>query len=159
MMLVETFVGPSAIEGVGVFAVDWIKAGTRLWTFDPRFDLEMKRSELAAQPACVSSLMVRYAYPHHEKEDVLVLESDNGRFMNHSFTPNTDFKPQIAAFALRDIAPGEEITCDYREFDQNFALLPSVVALHEVRRAANGNGHARRPARRRRVEIGTPAAG
>jgi uncharacterized protein len=152
MMLVETFVGPSAIEGVGVFAVERIRAGTKIWTFDRRFDIAIPRAELLAKPACVSSLMVRYAYPFHEDHDVLILESDNGRFMNHSFEPNTDFKPQIDAFAVRDIAPGEELLCDYREFDPNFSLLPSVVALQDVRKAANG--HSRRPARRRRVEIG-----
>jgi hypothetical protein len=155
MMLVETFVGPSAIEGVGIFAGGWIRAGTPIWTFDPRFDLEVSKAELIAKPSCVRNLMVRYAYPYHENHEVLIYESDNGRFMNHSFTPNTDFKPQVEAYALCDIAPGEEITCDYREFDPNFALLPSAVALHEVRKVANG--HARRPARRRRVEIGTPA--
>jgi len=152
MMLVETFVGPSAIEGVGVFAVDRVRAGTRIWTFDRHFDLAVPKAELLAKPPCISSLMVRYAYPYHEDHGVLILESDNGRFMNHSFEPNTDFKPHIEAYALRDIDAGEEITCDYREFDPNFALLPSVVALHEVRQAANG--HARRPVRRRRVEIG-----
>ena len=38
MMIVPTYVGPSEIEGVGVFAAEPIPAGTAIWTLDERFD-------------------------------------------------------------------------------------------------------------------------
>lgn len=148
MLLVETFVGPSKIEGVGVFAVQRISKGTLLWEYRPKLDLSFSKEDLEDLPVSIRSLLTRYAYPHHEAEGLLIIESDNGRFMNHADVPNTDFKPQIAAYALTDIEPGEEITCDYREFDPNFRLLPSENALYlSSRRKANG--HATSTRRRR----------
>jgi len=140
MLLVETFVGPSKIEGVGVFAVQRIKKGTLIWEYRPKLDLSFSKEELEDMPLSIRSLMTRYAYPHHEIGGTWIIESDNGRFMNHADAPNTDFKPQIAAYAMVDIEPGEELTCDYREFDPNFRLLPSENALYlDPRRTANGH--------------------
>ena len=151
MLLVETFVGPSKIEGVGVFAVSKIRAGTLIWKYVPKFDLAVSRKEMEGMPLSIRNLMTRYAYPHHEEDGVLVMESDNGRFMNHADAPNTDFKPQIEAYALCDIEPGEELTCDYREFDPNFQLLPSDVAQYLDARKANGHKPAVRARKRREV--------
>jgi SET domain-containing protein len=44
--------------------------------------------------------------------------------MNHSGSPNTDFTKPDMAWAIRDIAEGEEITCNYAEFDPSFTMLP-----------------------------------
>jgi hypothetical protein len=46
-----------------------------------------------------------------------VLCSDNAKFMNHSDEPNVDSGGVTEDVALRDIQPGEELTCDYRLFD------------------------------------------
>ena len=156
MLLVETFVGPSKIEGVGVFAVQRIRKGTLIWEYRPKLDLSFTKDELDEMPLSIRSLITRYAYPHHEIEGLVIIESDNGRFMNHADVPNTDFKPQIAAYALTDIEPGEEVTCDYREFDPNFRLLPSENALYlDPRRKANGH----RPTARKRRETVDARAG
>ena len=71
---------------------------------------------------------------------MVVLDSDNGRFMNHSLGPNTDFRIFDRGFALFDIAQGEEITCNYHEFDPTFAgFFTSVQAVvAESRLHANG---------------------
>lgn len=63
-------------------------------------------------------------YPHMTRQGFTVLEFDNGRFMNHSPAPNTDFRDPETGWAVRDIAAGEEITCDYGEFDPGFVLQP-----------------------------------
>ena len=42
-----------------------------------------------------------------------MLEMDNGRFMNHWANRNTDFTDPVVGWAIRDIAEGEEITCNY----------------------------------------------
>ena len=153
MLLVETFVGPSKIEGVGAFAVQRIRKGTLIWEYRPKFDLSISRKELEAYPLSIRSLMTRYAYPHHDEEGVLIIESDNGRFMNHSDTPNTDFRPQIAAYALVDIEPGAELTCDYREFDPNFRLLPSENALYLSAPKVNGHRTAVRARKRQGIDV------
>jgi len=50
-----------------------------------------------------------------------VVSLDNTRFINHSPTPNTDNTMPVT-YAARDIAEGEEITCDYGEFCESFDL-------------------------------------
>lgn len=128
MMLVSTYVGPSGIEGVGIFAEEAIKAGTLIWELDEGFDMIVPRDKLDSVPEHLVTFFERYAYPLHTAPDKLVLEFDHGRFMNHQEQPNTDFLEVVKGYALRDIAAGEELTCNYSEFDPGFVLLPSFCA-------------------------------
>lgn len=124
MLLVPTYVAPSRLEGVGVFAGEAIQAGTLIWKLDPGFDrLVPKDSVLGLDPA-VRAFIERYAYPLMADPNLLVVELDNGRFMNHSPTPNTRFDDPDAGYAITDIAADEEILCDYGEFDPGFIMLP-----------------------------------
>ena len=141
MMLVPTYVAPSDVEGVGVFASEPIEKGTLIWRYEPSFDRLVPAAWLDEQSATMQDFLRKYAYPAHDQPDMLVIEIDNGRFMNHTTTPNTDFKKVIEGYALRDIAAGEELLCNYSEFDPEFALLPSMVAAFSQTRAL-ANGHA-----------------
>lgn len=124
MMIVPTYVGPSSIEGIGIFAAAPIKAGTAVWMLAEKFDLVVPEAELEGLPELQREFIDRYGYPHMTRPGLVVLEFDNGRFMNHSDAPNTDFRNPDMAWAVRDIAEGEEITCDYGEFDPGFAMQP-----------------------------------
>lgn len=84
----------------------------------------LTREQIARLPPLQREFLERYGYPHMTEPHVTVLEFDNGRFMNHSVTPNTDFTRPEVGFAIRAIAAGEEITCDYREFDPSFVMQP-----------------------------------
>lgn len=132
MMLVPTYVAPSAIEGVGVFAAEDIPAGTLIWQLDPDFDRLIPQIALAEAPSHFREFVERYTYPHPDDPTLAVLEVDNGRFMNHdTIVPNTDFSIPTRGVALRDIAKGEELTCNYAEFDPEFELLPARVFTPE----------------------------
>ena len=124
MMIVPNSVGPSAIEGVGVFAAAPIRSGTAIWQLSEALDLLLSAEELARLPALQRDFVERYGYPHMTRPGLTVLEFDNGRFMNHDPSPNTDFTSPEVGWAIRDIAQGEEITCDYGEFAPNFAMQP-----------------------------------
>jgi SET domain-containing protein len=130
MLLVDTFVGPSDIEGVGVFAAEPIRAGQLIYRFEPAFDRLISRATVESLPESIRRFLSRYTYPHPTDWTLLVLDADNGRHMNHSVSPNTDFRDSICGYALRDIAAGEEITCDYGEFEPGFEMLPSMTAVH-----------------------------
>jgi SET domain-containing protein len=117
MMTVPTYVGPSAIEGIGIFAAAPIRAGQVIWVLEERFDLLLSASDLALLNELQRGFVARYGYRHMTKPEFVVLEYDNGRFMNHCNRPNTDFRAPETGYALRDIAEGEELTCDYAEFD------------------------------------------
>lgn len=124
MLLVPTYVAPSPIEGVGLFAADDVPAGTRIWRFDPLFDRVMTPSAIAALDPVQQDYVERYGYSYQADRSLTVLESDNGRFMNHSDMPNTDFKSADAGYALVDIPAGSELLCNYGEFDPGFVMLP-----------------------------------
>ena len=127
MLLVPTYVRPSRIEGVGVFAAEDIPAGTLIWRLDERFDRLIHRRDVAGQPETLRQFIDRYAYPYPHDPDLLIVELDNGRFMNHSDAPNTVFSDPDAGFTRRAIAADEELLCDYGEFDPGFAMLPGRV--------------------------------
>lgn len=126
MMIVPTYVGPSAIEGVGIFAAAPIRSGAIIWELSEALDLLLSDDQLAALPELQRTFIERYGYPHMTRPGLTVLEFDNGRFMNHDPRPNTDFTRPDIGWAIRDIAQGEEITCDYGEFDQSFAATQAL---------------------------------
>eukprot|EP01036_Dinobryon_divergens_P028220 gene28222-37132_t len=62
-----------------------------------------------------AAIWLRQAFVlENEPEYLCVNVDDDGRFVNHSSDPNTGFasvdRPSVA---LRDIAAGDELTCDY----------------------------------------------
>ena len=124
MLLIPNYVGPSAIEGVGIFAAAAIPKGTAIWTLDERFDHLLTAADIAALGPEQKLFVERYGYTHTTRPELTVLEMDNGRFMNHSDDPNTDFTDPVVGWTVRDIAEGEEVTCNYAEFEPGFAILP-----------------------------------
>lgn len=124
MLIVPTYVGPSAIEGVGIFAVEAIPAGTAIWTLDETFDHLFDASAIGSMTPIMRNFVERYGYPHMTRPGLTVVEFDNGKLMNHSDSPNTNFTDPNIGWAISDIAAGEELTCDYSEFDPGFVMLP-----------------------------------
>jgi SET domain-containing protein len=125
MLLVKTTLAPSSIEGLGVFAAEGIQAGTVVWKFVPGVDLLLSDEQIARLPNIVAEVCERYAYRHGRMNNY-VLCGDDARFVNHSDDPNIMgiYPPgdeQGMDIATRDIQEGEEITCDYRTFDPEFA--------------------------------------
>jgi uncharacterized protein len=131
MLLVKTWIGMSSIHGIGLFADEFIPKGSSTWEFLEGFDLRLSPSVLERLSVPARTQFLHYSY-FHADTGLYELCSDDARFFNHSDTPNT------ASFslssgdevdrALRDIADGEEITCDYRKFDPDWqtklGLLP-----------------------------------
>lgn len=121
MMLVRNYIAASPIEGLGVYADEFIPAGTLLWQLHSNFSATFSIAEVEAMPPHIREYIHKYSFPHLKMgEGFVVLELDNGRYMNHSDTPNTDFTVFDHGYALRDIRAGEEITCSYYEFDPSF---------------------------------------
>lgn len=119
MLLVKTRLGASDIHGIGLFADEFIPEGAVIWRFDATFDVRFDEREIARLSEGARAQIEKYSY--REKHSRLyVLCGDDARFFNHSTKPNClDFRDenQDATVALRDIEPGEELTCDYALFD------------------------------------------
>jgi SET domain-containing protein len=116
VLLVPTSVRHSPIHGLGVFAEEDIPAGTILWRFEPLVDRLIREDELGRLPDHLVAFIDIYS-EHFPDLGLLVLSGDNDRFTNHSDDPNTEVilpnGPEAYVRARRDIAAGEEITCDY----------------------------------------------
>lgn len=120
MLLVKATLEPSPIHGYGCFAAEFIPKGTTVWVFDPRLDMFIPYAELQRLPEPAKDFVNMYGYvTMHEGEKVIVLCGDHAKHMNHSSTPNLLCIPgdMTSYAAARDIQPGEELTCDYCEFD------------------------------------------
>lgn len=119
MLLVETFVKSSGIHGLGCFAGEKISRGQVVWVFDRRIDRRIPRSELPAFPAAIQNFLRMYGYVEsHDGTEVIVLCGDNSRHMNHDADPNLlEDKKDGSNVAARDIEVGEELTCNYLDFD------------------------------------------
>lgn len=121
MLLIKNRVAPSAIHGLGVFAAEEVPAGTPVWKFQPDFDREFTPAALDTLPPEAVVHLRWFAYCDAATGN-WVLSGDHACFMNHSGTPNTGAIPgangPVITVALRNIAPGEELTCDYFAFDR-----------------------------------------
>ena len=120
MLLVKTRVAPSAIHGLGLFAAEFIPRGAAVWRFAPGFDREFPPEAFAALPSAAQAHTRWFAFVDRASGR-WILSGDHACFMNHAPTPNTgaavNSLPPITTVTLRDIAAGEELTCDYRAFD------------------------------------------
>src|SRR4029078_3812133 len=111
MLMVRTYLAPSAIEGLGVFAGESLERGRLVWSLKPLFDIFIRESEIETLPQHMQEFIYRYSWTHRAIPGTVMLESDYGKFMNHSLTPNTDFRVFDKGFALPDLAPGAGLTC------------------------------------------------
>ena len=115
MLLIETELKPSSIAGIGVFLTAPVAKGAVVWRYDGRIDGAIEPSEAADLPKHVQDWLTAHTV-WHEETGVHVVWGDNARYLNHASAPNLAFEgPGFAdARAVRDIAAGEELTCDYR---------------------------------------------
>ncbi|ANT53924.1 SET domain-containing protein [Mesorhizobium amorphae] len=124
MLLVDVYLDKSPIQGIGVFAKKHIPRGTLVWKLDPRFDRLIEVDTYEGESGPVKGYLDRYSYPDRRNPGYIVFEADDARYMNHADEPNCDVSSPEETYALRDIAPGEELTCDYNHFfDSGFDFL------------------------------------
>lgn len=116
MLLITVRVDRSPIHGLGAFAVQPIAKGAEVWRFTPGFDLDLDPAALDDLPEHFRDTLLHYGYVD-PRLGRFILNCDDGRFLNHSETPNvvTDASRDHYGVdvAARDIAAGEELTVDY----------------------------------------------
>jgi hypothetical protein len=114
MMRVPTYLAPSLIPGagLGVFTSGFVRAGEVIWQFEPGLDLLL---DGLPQDPILRDFVEKYGYEPIGEPGKWLLCMDNGRFVNHSESPNTR-DTRNHTFALVDLPPGTEITSDYRTF-------------------------------------------
>ena len=68
-----------------------VARGRLMWSLNPKFDIFIYPGELEGCPPHMQDFIARYSYPHLEMPGVVIVDSDNGRFMNHSLDPEHRF--------------------------------------------------------------------
>lgn len=118
MLRVKTRIKPSKISGFGLFADQLIPAGTITWQYDQGFDPSFSVEQFKALPDFTQEYILIHGYFDHDKE-VYILCADNQAYINHSNDPNIKSTPD-ADIAIRDIEPGEELVCNYKEYEADW---------------------------------------
>lgn len=130
MMLIKTRVQASGIHGMGLFAVEFVPKGTPIWRFEPGFDHDFSPEQFAALPLLAREHTRWFCFVS-QKDGHVILSGDHACFINHSLTPNTGAAPgerdPVFTVALRDIGAGEEITCNYCDYDADTAWKLGLV--------------------------------
>jgi SET domain-containing protein len=142
MLRVPTFLAPSPIAGVGLFAATDLAAGTIIWEYTEGVDWRLSPEELTGFPEPYRSRLRHYVY--EEDTGWFVLCGDNAKFMNHADTPNCDDPDGAFTVTNRLVRAGEELTCDYRSFDRDSRLNGMPFADPEADGKGNGRLRAAR---------------
>lgn len=106
-------IGPSRIDGTGAFAAEAIPARRKIGEIrgEPISVREARRRAKTLERIMIVEVSETRAIDAARSTDPL-------RYTNHSCRPNAVLRirqGRVEFYAMRDIAPGEEITCGYGE--------------------------------------------
>jgi uncharacterized protein len=122
MLLIKTYLAPSKIHGIGLFAAADTPADTKICAIHPSVDRVYTKDELMGiRSEIAREQLQRYAGVSADGEQYVIC-GDDARFINHSTDPNCAFPPELKTllFALRPIRKDEELTINYKFVDPSF---------------------------------------
>jgi SET domain-containing protein len=131
MLLVKTKLQQSPIHGIGLFADEFIPKGTTTWRFEPAIDLAFTHEDIEKMPDLARTWIRNYIY-FDRLLDKYVLCADDTRFMNHSFNGANTISNLQFDVATRDIAAGEELLCNYTDFDEHYFEWRGIDPSHYI---------------------------
>lgn len=119
--MVKTKIGLSTTHGIGLFADQDIPKGTVTWRFMPGLDLIVSEDILLQLSESARKQFLNYCYVDKFTKH-FILCFDDERFINHSENPNiiqnnSESETEGVEIAARDIKKGEELFCNYEDFD------------------------------------------
>jgi SET domain-containing protein len=119
MLLIKTFIGPSPIDGMGLFAGEDIPKGQIVWELNKSIDRIYTQEDLLQfHPIALAFAKKYWCF----WKGLVLAPGDDARFLNHSENPNMkdlSIGFEDGTVAARDIVMGEELTSDYRNYDED----------------------------------------
>lgn len=112
-MFIQSQVKPSTIFGQGIFTRQPVRKGAILCLFFLPDGQVITEEQFVAEVAKGTHMVMRTGTRHAGIYFTWSNTPADTMFFNHSFEPNV-LCHCGTCFALRDIAPGEELTVDYR---------------------------------------------
>ncbi len=119
MIKVKTKIGLSKISGIGLFADQFIPQGTVTWEYDPRFDTSFTEEDVRQMSEAAQTQFWKYAYFDKDLQKY-VLCFDDQRFINHTSSGHNIQSTPRQDTAARDIEEGEELLCNYNDYDDTY---------------------------------------
>lgn len=136
MLTVKTYLAPSNVHGIGLYASEDIPARSVIWKFNDFIDRVVGENEFLSvcrnADFCTLQHLLNSSYKRDGKYYYL---TDNARFINHSDSFfNVAFLDDFTEIALRDIRAHEEMLenyfLSYDMGDYFFAELSDPDPLH-----------------------------
>jgi len=116
---------------VGVFAIKSIKKATYIFPDDESEIIWLHQQDLRKLPVAIKSLYNDFCIIRNKGQSYGCPKSFNQMtvswFLNHSKTPNIKIDKAFKFFAKRNIKEGEELTVDYRTFNEWASARPSYL--------------------------------
>jgi len=106
----DTATKKSPIHGLGMFAKKNLKAGEIVAGWGGHLITEKELRQLPVEIAHNYALEV---YPGFYLAEISKKELDRADFINHSCNPNCKVVKKLIMIAKRNVAKGEELTCDF----------------------------------------------
>ena len=133
MYLIPVKTGKSTIEGTGVFTLEAIKKGAVAWKYVAGHDKTLSTADYENLDEAGKQYMEKVAYLSQiSGQYIFPPDNDPALYTNHNaphnnltvvLDKNISLEPHF--IANRDIAPGEELTNNYHEFDAAINLKPA----------------------------------
>ena len=127
-MLYKTYVAPSSIHGLGLFADERIPKNSLFWKHDHIVDGWLDINSVMGTHA-YSALMdhINNFYCYDRSLDLYIKHADNVIFANHSDDPNLTSPTKYLHISNKDIEVGEELTLNYRDIcDDGFKVVEKI---------------------------------
>ena len=107
MLIVDTYLKNSDIQGIGVFSLHCIPQNTIIWKFDSIIDAIFDCNVVKKY-----NQLEKYHWKNSKGECIVPL--DNDKYMNHSNFPNFKLIDDYYGIVVKDIEKNEELTIDYK---------------------------------------------
>jgi hypothetical protein len=122
---VYTRIRPSALSGVGVFAIRDIPKGTSVFGNDDSPTVSIDALAIDSLPPAIKKLYEDFCVLQGDKYECPVSFNDltPSWYLNHSSEPNVAPDSELRFYATRDISCGEELTSDYDSYSENESAL------------------------------------
>src|SRR5215218_4510980 len=126
---------PSGVAGRGLVAVEPIAAGEVVAV---KGGHTVTQNQLRALPERLQNSAVQITDDLH----LVALTDDEYEavmlFINHSCEPNVGFGGNVVLVAMRDVAPGEELTTEYAMFDDHDDAMTCTCSTPSCRHRIHG---------------------
>ncbi len=130
MLIVETYLAPSQVHGIGLFAAQDIPAHSVVWKFKDFIDTVLPPERFLRLCREVDNFTLQHLMNStYRRNSQYFYLTDNARFINHSpDNRNITFVDDYTEIALRDIKQGEELLEDYSlSYDESDFFFTELV--------------------------------